>query len=117
LCTRETAWLRKRDKRGRIQFTDITAEDFDASQLGVSREVLMTKIHGRLPDGRVVTGVEVFRQLYTAVGFGRLVWLSRLPLVAPLLDLGYRWFAKNRMRLTGRCDAKSCVLPVKTTKA
>ena len=71
----------------------------------------MDRIHGRLPDGTLVKGVEVFRHLYTAVGFGVLVAPTRLPGIAQLLDLGYRLFAKNRLRLTGRCADGACDLP------
>jgi predicted DCC family thiol-disulfide oxidoreductase YuxK len=104
LCSREIAWLQRRDKHGRIRFSDIAHPTFDVNSVGVSRDDLMARIHGRLPDGKMVTGVEVFRRLYSTIGFQPLVWLSRLPLVSQLLDLGYQWFAKNRLRFTGRCD-------------
>ena len=67
----------------------------------------MAEMHGRLPDGTWVTGVEVFRRLYSAVGFGPAVWFTRLPMITQLLDVGYRVFAKKRLRLTGRCG-KTC---------
>lgn len=112
LCTREIAMLRRLDeKRRRIRFTDIAEPGFDASLLGVSHEYLMAKIHGRLPDGRLIEGVEVFRRLYAAVGFATLVRVTRLPVVAPLLDAAYRWFAANRLHLTGRCANGSCRVP------
>lgn len=104
LCAREITLLRRRDRRGRIRFTDIAAEDFDAATLGLSWDELMARIHGRLPDGTIVEGVEVFRRLYAAVGFRRLVRLSRAPGLSHLLDLAYHLFAKNRLRLTGRCE-------------
>lgn len=69
----------------------------------------MAEMHGRLPDGSWVTGVEVFRRLYSAVGFGPVVWLTRLPVVRQLLNLGYRGFAKYRVRLMGRCNQKCSV--------
>jgi predicted DCC family thiol-disulfide oxidoreductase YuxK len=103
LCMREIRMLRRRDRRARIRFTDIAAEAFDAPAVGLSWETLMNRIHGRLPDGTVIEGVEVFRRLYAAVGFRSLVALTRLPGVSHLLDLCYRLFAKNRLRLTGRC--------------
>lgn len=105
LCKREIAALQRLDLRHRLQFTDIAAPGFDASSLGVSYQQLMDVIHGRLPDGTVVTGVEVFRQLYAGLGlgFGPLMALTRLPGLSHLLDLGYHLFAKNRLRLTGRC--------------
>ncbi|HEX4336327.1 MAG TPA: DUF393 domain-containing protein [Polyangiaceae bacterium] len=112
LCTREIALLRRLDaNRERILFTDIAAPGFDPMPYGVSQDDLMAKIHGRLPDGRLIEGVEVFRRLYDAVGFGLLVKVTRLPLVASLLDAAYRWFAKNRLHLTGRCTNGSCRAP------
>ena len=113
LCAREVLMLRKRDQRGRIRFTDIAAADFDPSALGLDLATLMARIHGRLPGGELVTGVEVFRRLYAAVGFERLVALSRLPLIAQVFDAAYAGFAKNRLRLTGRCDNDACELPRK----
>jgi predicted DCC family thiol-disulfide oxidoreductase YuxK len=64
-----------------------------------------------LPDGRILEGVEVFRQLYAAVGFGPLVAVTRLPGISALLDRGYRYFARNRLRWTGRCEAGVCGRP------
>jgi len=115
LCAREIALLRKLDHRGRIRFTDIAAGDFDPHAWGVEMATLMAGIHGRLPGGELVTGVEVFRRLYAAVGFERSVAFSRLPLIAPLLDAAYAVFAKNRLRLTGRCNENACDFP-RTTR-
>lgn len=108
LCVREIRMLRGRDRRHRIRFVDIAAEGFDAASAGVTWETLMARIHGRLPDGTWVEGVEVFRRLYTAVGFGPLVALTRLPGITQLLDLAYHAFAENRLRLTGRCVDGAC---------
>lgn len=111
LCAREIAMLRRRDRLGRIRFTDIAAPDFDASERGLDLTTLMGEIHGQLPGGELVTGVEVFRRLYSAIGFERLVELSRAPVVSQLLDGAYALFAKNRLRLTGRCDHEACDFP------
>ncbi|MEQ8846678.1 DUF393 domain-containing protein [Botrimarina sp.] len=106
LCRREIALIRRMDRRGRIRFTDIAAEGFSAARYGKTHGELMEEIHGRDAQGRWITGVEVFRQLYGAVGLGPLAWLSRAPGVSQVLDWGYRVFAKQRLRLTGRrCDA------------
>lgn len=109
LCRREVAALRRLEGgRGRIRFTDIEAPDFDPEAIGRTREELMARIHGRLPDGSLVTGVEVFRRLYAEVGFAPLVALTRLPGVRGLLDAAYSVFARNRLRITGRCTDASC---------
>jgi predicted DCC family thiol-disulfide oxidoreductase YuxK len=110
LCRREIRMLERRDRRGRIRFTDIAAPGFDPAPLGVTHEALMSRIHGRLPDGKLIEGVEVFRRLYTAVGLRWLVAPTRLPGVSHLVDLAYRVFARNRLRLTGRCASDACAV-------
>lgn len=108
ICVREVAFLRRRDRRGQIRFTDIAAAGFDAAAAGLDPGALLDRIHARLADGTVVEGVEVFRRISGAVGLGWLVPATRLPGVAPLLDLAYRVLARNRLRLTGRCPAGGC---------
>ncbi len=108
LCMREINMLRRWDRRRRIRFTDIAAPEFTAESVGQKYDDLMARIHGRLPNGEWIEGVEVFRRLYAAVGFGPLVWLTRLPGASHLLNLGYRIFARNRLKWTGRCDANGC---------
>lgn len=108
LCLREITMLRCWDRQRRIRFTDIDAADFQPAAVGKSYEELMAQMHGRLADGTWLQGVEVFRQLYAAVGFVRLTALSRLPLISQVLNLGYSVFARNRLRLTGRCTQQSC---------
>ncbi len=105
LCVREINMLRRLDRDGRIRFTDIAAPDFSARVLGVTQNTLMGEIHGRYADGTWVQGVDVFRALYGAVGFRRLVAISRLPGISHLLGVLYRVFARNRLWLTGRRGA------------
>ncbi|MFK7734427.1 MAG: thiol-disulfide oxidoreductase DCC family protein [Pirellulaceae bacterium] len=105
LCEKEIRMLRWMDRKNRLRFTNIAASDLDEAAIGKSFAELMEEIHGRFPNGDWVIGVEVFRQLYSAVGLRWLVWPTRLPGLRWLANLGYRWFAKNRLRLTGRCDA------------
>jgi predicted DCC family thiol-disulfide oxidoreductase YuxK len=108
LCLREINMLRRWDRKNRIRFTDIDAPEFHAEVLGKTQDDLMAHIQGRLADGTWIRGVEVFRELYSAVGLGWLVQLTRLPVLSHMLDWGYSLFAKNRLRLTGRCDAAKC---------
>ena len=112
LCRREIEMLRRRDRQGHIRCTDIAAEGFDATAYGRTQGEFMDRIQARLADGRWLEGVEVFRHLYTSIGFGWLVALTRLPGVTQLLDWAYDTFARNRLRLTGRCDPDgACRVP------
>ena len=121
LCAREVEMLRRRDPEGRAaRFEDIAAPGFDAARYGQTRADLMARIHGVLPDGTLVEGVEVFRRVYAAVGLGWLVAPTGWPLLRPVFDAAYRWFARNRLRLTGRgdaCDAHACTPPDRSAAA
>lgn len=108
LCNREIQLLKWMDRRQRIRFTDIASPEFLPQDYGKTMDDFMREIQGRLADGRWIHGVEVFRQLYAAVGLGPAVWVTRLPLLSQALDAGYRLFAKHRLRLTGRCTPQSC---------
>ncbi len=112
LCRREISMLRRLDTAHRLRLTDITQREFDAAELGTDHSTLMRRIHGRMPDGTWVTGVEVFRQLYAAVGFERAVRFSRWRPISIVLDFFYERFAANRLALTGRrCDDACPIQP------
>lgn len=117
LCVREIKMLQRMDrKRNRIRFTDIAAPGFDPAPLGLTFAEMMDQIRGRLPDGTLIQGVEVFRQLYTAVGLGPLVGVTRWWGVRQAMDAAYEAFAKNRLKLTGRCikdESGVCAIPAK----
>jgi predicted DCC family thiol-disulfide oxidoreductase YuxK len=116
LCLKEINMIRWMDRKNRILFTDIASETFSPGSIGRSMPELMDQIHGRLPDGSMVIGVDVFRHLYSAVGFGPVVAFTRLPVVTQALDVGYMFFAKHRLRLTGRCSDGTCgIEPSKQT--
>ncbi|MHC4992689.1 MAG: thiol-disulfide oxidoreductase DCC family protein, partial [Planctomycetota bacterium] len=81
LCRREAALMERMDRgRGRLVLEDIAAADFDASRYGRTYDELMGTIYGVLPDGRLVTGVEVFRRAYAALGLGWLMAPTSWPL-------------------------------------
>jgi predicted DCC family thiol-disulfide oxidoreductase YuxK len=113
LCRREIGALQRLDRKAQIRFTDIAARSGAdrASSFGLGHDQLMARIHGRTADGEIVEGVEVFRKLYGAVGFETLVGLTRLPGVRSVLDAAYSVFARNRLRVTGRCTAGHCDVP------
>ncbi len=116
LCLREINFIRWLDSADALRFTDITSSDFSADALGIDMTTLMAEIHGRDPSGDIITGVEVFRQLYGNVRrghflFGPLTWLSRAPGLSHVLDWFYQVFAKHRLKLTGRCNDATCEVP------
>jgi predicted DCC family thiol-disulfide oxidoreductase YuxK len=115
LCLKEINLLRWMDRKDRVRFTDIADPDFKPESIGRSFEDVMRRIHGRLPDGSVIEGADVFRHLYSAVGLGALVFFTRLPLLKQLCNFGYHLFAKYRLKVTGRCLDEACELRAQKT--
>ncbi len=105
ICAREIAFMKRLDRRRHLTFCDFSHPDYDAASIGVAPAELGRVIHARWADGSVITGVEVFRAMWEAVGLGLLAKLSRLSVVEPLVLKAYAWFARNRLRLTGRSHA------------
>ena len=105
LCMKEVNFLRKRDTAGHIDMVDIASADYrPAHNAGLTYEEAMGEIHAILPDGSVVTKVEVFRRLYEAVGLGWVYAITRVPLLERLANAVYDVWAKYRLPLTGRGD-------------
>jgi len=115
--------MRRMDKgKGRLGIVDIAEPGFDPSDYGRTMHELMGEIHGVTADGTLITGVEVFRQAYDAVGKGWLLNWTRLPVLKQLADLGYRFFAWMRLRLPRMksgpsCSNGRCRLPTRQTSA
>ena len=86
LCAMEVEFLRKRDVDNKIKFTDLSSLDYNPSDHGnVKFSDGMRKIRAVLPEtNEVVTGVEVFRQVYrSAVNCDSVILLTICLLYCP----------------------------------
>ncbi|MDD2943092.1 MAG: DUF393 domain-containing protein [bacterium] len=106
LCRREISWLRTFNSPS-LNFIDISTKDF-LPPANLSQEALMRQIHAIEESGLLYTGIEVFRQIYSRIGLGWLVAPTAWPGLKWLFDRAYTWFAKNRLRITGRNDSCTC---------
>jgi predicted DCC family thiol-disulfide oxidoreductase YuxK len=103
ICMMEVNFLKKRDIENKIKFTDLQSPDYNPADHGnVKFADGMRKLRAVLPDGKVVIGVEVFRQTYEAIGLGWVFELTKLPVLGQVADFVYDVWAENRLRLTGR---------------
>lgn len=110
LCLREVRMLGGRDARlhpqqPRLAFVDIDAADYDpAAHRGISYREAMGRIHGLRPDGTVLRDVAVFREAYRLVGLGWLYAPTTWPLLRPVVERAYGFWARWRLQITGRPD-------------
>ncbi|VWD01000.1 thiol-disulfide oxidoreductase DCC family protein [Burkholderia contaminans] len=116
LCVAEIKRLGARDTRHRLAFVDIAAPGFDPAPLGVDLPALNRELHARLPDGRMLTGVDNILAAHALTGRRWLVRLLRVPAVRRALAPLYRRFARNRhavsrwlgYRAEAPCDGAAC---------
>jgi predicted DCC family thiol-disulfide oxidoreductase YuxK len=112
ICSREIAWGRRRDRSSRIEWIDIAGADFRAEAYGLDGRRIHEVMHVRDALGRVHTGVDAFVQIAQALprSFLTVMFLSLLKVPGAMwVARGYyKWFARNRYRLGGRCTAESC---------
>lgn len=104
ICMMEVEFLSKRDINHKIRFTDLNSPDYNPAEHGnVQFSAGMRKIRAVIrSDNTVVTGVEVFRKTYEAIGLGWVFQLTKLPGIGALADTVYDLWAENRLRITGR---------------
>jgi predicted DCC family thiol-disulfide oxidoreductase YuxK len=86
VCSIEIGALRKRGEQCGIEFINIADKDFD------NPDPYMTEMIGEF-DGKETIGPETFRKMYETIGFKKLVWLTRLPIIKQIVDYGYHLFA------------------------
>lgn len=113
LCVKEVKFLRSRaasqNTPDAIEFVDIAAPDYSPEQhAGIGYEEAMGRIHAVTPDG-VVTGVEVFRRAYEAVGLGWVYAISKVPGISAVAEAVYNVWAGRRLALTGRASLEELV--------
>jgi predicted DCC family thiol-disulfide oxidoreductase YuxK len=103
LCHAEMSALKLRDQYDEICLVDCSSSQFDDSEFlkqGISRELMMKRIHGMDAIGRWYVGVDLFAIVYR---IAQMKWLSRLwgsQLLRPALVRLYPWVADNRMVLS-----------------
>ena len=112
-CVAQAGALRRLDRdRGKIACVDFTASGFDAAKYGLKPEDATTQMHGVLPDGTIVRGMETIRRAFSATGWGWVAAPTGWPGLKWIFDRGYAWFARHRRRLWwrtrdcagGRCE-------------
>ncbi len=101
VCSREVEIYNRADRACAIQWHDVSVNGGDLCQDGVSQADALARMHARLPDGRLVTGVQAFIAVWERIpGFRMFAPIARWAPVRWVLERGYDWYAPRRTRLT-----------------
>jgi len=83
-------------------------EPWVAAKLGIDPAQLLADIRLLTPDGKLVSGANVYLHVARRIWWMTPFWaLFSLPGLNRLLHLGYRWFARNRYCVSGACRLES----------
>lgn len=106
LCRREIALYQRLRPRRPVEWIDIDADRAAPGRFGISREDAMARFHV-LEGDRQHTGAAAFLVLWSAMpGWRHLATLARGLRLEALLERGYVWFARRRLRQ--RCNDARC---------
>lgn len=96
LCLREIALMRRLDRRGAIDFIDISTPE---SPCPIDRKALLERFHAR-EDGAMLSGAAAFAAMWRAIPLLRPLGLvARWKPALALLEALYLHFLKVRPRL------------------
>ncbi len=97
LCCREIAVMQRLDRRGAIDFVDVSKGRPESCP--ISQDELLARFHVR-EDGCILSGAAGFAAMWRAIPalkpFG---YLAQLPLLDQLFEVLYRLFLRVRPRL------------------
>ena len=96
LCQAEILFLSRRNQAGLLDFVDINSERFDAAKIGISCDQALAAMYGQYGNGVLIQGVTVFSEAYRRADLPFLAWLFSRKSLQTILQMSYRFFAKNR---------------------
>ncbi|KAJ8046508.1 hypothetical protein HOLleu_05196 [Holothuria leucospilota] len=104
LCQKEMAVVKYLHKnKNKLDLIDISKPEFKPSDYGhFTHKELMDIFHVIGTDQKVYKGVEAVHKMYSDIGYGWSTTYLLWPGLRGISNKVYMWFAKNRLRWTGR---------------
>ena len=105
LCLRETNFLKSKDELNKIKFVDINNVNYNPILFkDISYAEAMSNLHGILENGNIIKGLDVLAYSYELIGLGWVYYPLKIEFLAPVLRLFYKYWAKYRLKITGRSN-------------
>tara|TARA_B100001758_G_C17979183_1_gene387247 strand:+ start:205 stop:597 length:393 start_codon:yes stop_codon:yes gene_type:complete len=105
LCLRETNFLKSKDELNKIDFVDINNINYNPILFkDISYAEAMSNLHGILENGNIIKGLDVLAYSYELIGLGWVYYPLKIEFLAPVLRLIYKYWAKYRLKITGRSN-------------
>ncbi|MDG1312423.1 MAG: DUF393 domain-containing protein [Porticoccaceae bacterium] len=110
LCVTEIEHLMRLNSEAKLAFENIYAQNFNQQFPHIDQQAADLVLHGQLENGAMIFGLDVTYEAWALVGKRRWVAILRWPWFKQCAEVGYRFFAKHRHRISrllmgkARCD-------------
>ena len=112
LCAAEIGHLERLDRDKNLAFEDIYAPSFNERFPHINPQQADKILHGQWQDGGIIYGLDVTYHSWALVGKRHWVAILRWPIFKQMAQLGYRFFARYRHRIsalvTGKPRCETC---------
>jgi predicted DCC family thiol-disulfide oxidoreductase YuxK len=112
-CIKSADLFTKLDRnRGLLICVDFRSDDPLIKHAGANLQTLAASLHTLTPDGTLHAGPAAIRQAFNQLGNNHAAAWTAWPIIKPVFDLGYRIFARNRLRwfANHKCKDGSCTI-------
>jgi predicted DCC family thiol-disulfide oxidoreductase YuxK len=106
LCAAEINHIQRLDSDNKMVFEDIYAPHFSDRFPHINQQKADLILHGQWKDGAMIYGLDVTYYSWTLVGKGRWVSILRWPVFKQVANIGYRFFARYRHRISALVTGK-----------
>ena len=103
LCNSEMQNIKAHDSAHQLLLIDCSSPDFDDTEfhaLGMTRELMMNRLHTRDSAGNWWVGVAAFELIYQTIGLPFLAKMWGSSLTRPWAERLYPWIAEHRYLLS-----------------
>jgi predicted DCC family thiol-disulfide oxidoreductase YuxK len=111
VCQATVSWLRRRDRRGVLQFVGNDAPLPEGVSLDETEHTIVVLDRG----AKLVRADGVARLLRELRGWSLLGLAMRAPGIRQLANWGYDRFAKNRHRISAALGMRACAVPTSSS--
>lgn len=120
LCVAEMDRLKALNLHKKLAFADIYMPDFATQYPLIDVSAANLILHGQWQDGSMIYGLDVTVAAWQQVGKHQWLKVLRFPIIKPIADWAYLFFAKNRYSISkvilgqSRCNSTSCDISSQT---
>lgn len=108
VCVQEMNQLKQRDASNRLHLVDVLNEQIMEKYPQIDSVEAMRILHVETGDGKLLLGLDANVAAWQQVNGKTWLAILRWPLIKPLSDLAYLFFARNRYKISRILTGRSC---------